>query len=93
MTHNCFDNFSRTSEPRFVTEVSARAGGCGLSVGLALGCFALSTSLAVADDWSQWLGPPRDAVGREAGIMEAAPDSWRGLAAAKYLLVLCLRLA
>ncbi len=37
---------------------------------LALG----STSLAVADDWPQWLGPKRDSIWRETGILDKFPD-------------------
>ena len=31
------------------------------------------TTLSSADDWPQWLGPQRDAVWRETGILEAFP--------------------
>jgi len=33
-----------------------------------------STSLACADDWPQWLGPKRDSIWRETGILEKFPD-------------------
>lgn len=42
--------------------------------------FALANFLVVeifADDWNQWMGPTRDGVYREAGIVESIPD--RGL--------------
>ena len=48
---------------------------------------ALSATLiagaARADDWPQWLGPQRDAVWRETGIVksfpaEGLPKRWRG---------------
>jgi outer membrane protein assembly factor BamB len=39
--------------------------------GLAGSCLALVT--ASADDWPQWLGPQRDAVWRETGIVEQFP--------------------
>jgi outer membrane protein assembly factor BamB len=38
---------------------------------VALLCFASSTLRA--DDWPQWLGPKRDAVWRETGILESFP--------------------
>jgi outer membrane protein assembly factor BamB len=42
-----------------------------------------------ADDWPQWLGPQRDGVWRETGIIEKFPDSgvkvrWRAPVAAGY---------
>src|SRR4051812_11872755 len=36
----------------------------------ALVCFA---SIARADDWPQWMGPQRDGVWRETGIIESIP--------------------
>src|SRR6478736_400710 len=30
---------------------------------------------AVADDWPQWLGPKRDGVWRETGILDKFPDT------------------
>lgn len=36
---------------------------------------ALGTLDAGADDWPQWLGPQRDAVWREKGIIEKFPES------------------
>ena len=38
---------------------------------LALGLFAIPT-VAVADDWPQWMGPKRDNVWREDGILDSA---------------------
>jgi outer membrane protein assembly factor BamB len=35
---------------------------------------ALFSSLARGDDWPQWLGPKRDAVWRENGILEKFPE-------------------
>src|SRR5262249_40799069 len=44
---------------------------------------------AQADDWPQWLGPQRDAVWRETGIIEKFPEKgplvrWRTPIAAGY---------
>ncbi len=39
-----------------------------------ISCLA-ATSLVRADDWPQWLGPQRDAVWRESGIVESIPES------------------
>ncbi len=51
---------------------------------LALACFALE-----ADDWPQWLGPQRDGVWRESGILERFPEGgpaivWRTEIGAGY---------
>jgi outer membrane protein assembly factor BamB len=53
--------------------------------------FALlvSASTLVADDWPQWLGPRRDAVWRETGIIEKFPEKgpdikWRTPVGAGY---------
>src|SRR5437870_11736077 len=43
---------------------------CWLVIFLAVG----STPL-LADDWPQWLGPKRDSVWREAGIVEKFPSN------------------
>jgi outer membrane protein assembly factor BamB len=40
---------------------------------LLLTAVALTTSPALADDWPQWLGPRRDGVWREAGIISTFP--------------------
>jgi outer membrane protein assembly factor BamB len=44
---------------------------------LRLVCFLslLITSSVVADDWPQWLGPKRDSIWRETGILEAFPEA------------------
>src|SRR2546421_9371451 len=34
----------------------------------------LGAAPAVADDWPQWLGPKRDGVWREQGILEKFPE-------------------
>jgi outer membrane protein assembly factor BamB len=36
--------------------------------------FAMSNSFLLADDWPQWLGPKRDGVWRETGIVEQFPE-------------------
>jgi outer membrane protein assembly factor BamB len=54
------------------------------------GCAAaLLASPALADDWPQWLGPQRDGVWRETGIVETLPEGgpkvvWRAKVAAGY---------
>ena len=35
---------------------------------------AITTSLCRADDWPQWMGPKRDNVWREEGILEKFPE-------------------
>ena len=35
----------------------------------------LSVVTVAADDWPQWLGPKRDGVWRESGIIEKFPES------------------
>src|SRR3954454_6748487 len=42
-----------------------------LAAGLAA---ALLISAARGDDWPQWMGPKRDAVWRETGILEKFPE-------------------
>lgn len=41
----------------------------------ALALTTLTSVLAVADDWPQWMGPRRDGVWRETGIVEQIPAS------------------
>jgi hypothetical protein len=36
---------------------------------------AFSTLTAAADDWPQWIGPKRDGVWRETGIVEKIPTT------------------
>ncbi|QEG42452.1 PQQ-binding-like beta-propeller repeat protein [Roseimaritima ulvae] len=64
-----------------------------LAVGLC-GCVALLLQAVVAvdtvaDDWPQWMGPTRDGVYREAGVIDAIPEDglpvkWRVPVAAGY---------
>jgi outer membrane protein assembly factor BamB len=55
-----------------------------------LSLLALICTLCIrADDWPQWLGPKRDGVWRESGILEKFPDSgpaikWRAPIGAGY---------
>ncbi len=46
---------------------------CGRRFALVFGFFTLTLSALHADDWPQWLGPKRDAVWRETGIVEKFP--------------------
>lgn len=41
----------------------------------AIGLATLLTTWASADDWPQWLGPRRDSVWREVGIVEEFPEA------------------
>jgi len=52
-------------------------------------CLITLTSLARADDWPQWMGPQRDNVWRETGLLEAFPEDgpkvvWRMPVAGGY---------
>lgn len=42
---------------------------------LAIFTVALCTSTANADDWPQWMGPTRDGLYRETGVVDRIPDS------------------
>jgi len=70
--------------------VSARPFGRRLLATLILGVGWADSSLPVfADDWPQWLGPQRDGVWREPGIVTAFPSGgppvrWRAPIAAGY---------
>ena len=51
--------------------------------------FSLSPAAARADDWPQWLGPKRDGVWRESGLVDRFPDKglpvrWRTAIDAGY---------
>src|SRR5579862_7070866 len=51
--------------------------------------FAVLPSTARPDDWPQWLGPQRDSVWRETGILERFPEGgpkvrWRTKIGAGY---------
>jgi outer membrane protein assembly factor BamB len=97
-----FDSISRLTRRSFIRELlRARTGSlerpprarrssrlnsvCGI-VGL---CLAFTAGVARADDWPQWLGPQRDDVWRETGIVEKLPESgppvrWRTPIGAGY---------
>lgn len=52
-------------------------------------CLLLPVTLAVADDWPQWMGPQRDNVWRETGLIERFPENgpkilWRAAVAGGY---------
>jgi len=56
---------------------------------LALVTILLLCGLAQGDDWPQWLGPKRDGVWRESGLLEKFPDKrlkvlWRAPVAGGY---------
>ena len=48
----------------------------------------LTGSLVQADEWPQWMGPKRDNVWREAGLVETLPKeakiAWRAPVAGGY---------
>jgi len=52
---------------------SARARPVNTAVRMAWIGLLLGAGTLVADDWPQWLGPNRDAVWRESGILEKFP--------------------
>jgi outer membrane protein assembly factor BamB len=60
-----------------------------LRVCTALTCAILGSATVWADDWPQWLGPQRDAVWRETGIVEKFPGGgppvrWRASVGGGY---------
>ena len=63
---------------------------CPLAVSIvALYAGLLPTPLAVADDWPQWMGPSRDNVWREEGLLDTFPAAgpkvlWRTAIAGGY---------
>ena len=66
-------------------ERSIRVRRMAILVVFAAGCFGTAlfvSNRAQADDWPQWLGPQRDWVWRESGLVEEFPDggpriAWR----------------
>lgn len=56
---------------------------------LALICFTVMSAVSPADDWPQWMGPQRDNVWRESGIIREFPSGgpatlWRTPVAGGY---------
>ncbi len=45
-----------------------------LRIGVCVVWFACLCSLAAADDWPQWMGPQRDDIYRETGVVKSIPD-------------------
>ncbi|MEW6303769.1 MAG: PQQ-binding-like beta-propeller repeat protein [Verrucomicrobiota bacterium] len=65
-------------------EQGALLNRCGFAI-----AFFAAASFAVADDWPQWLGPQRDSIWRETGIIEKFPPGglkpvWRTPIGAGY---------
>src|SRR6266446_220173 len=63
----------------------------GSTLGIKLGLCVLLVSgpVSLADDWPQWLGPKRDSVWREEGVVEkfspsGPPVKWRTSIGAGY---------
>ena len=60
---------------KLVRQKLCRAVASRPGLGLFLLVLALGVpSVAGADDWPQWLGPKRDSIWREEGIVERFPD-------------------
>src|SRR5947207_11460617 len=62
---------------------------CAMQMHYWLFALLVSASTLVADNWPQWLGPRRDAVWRETGIIEKFPEKgpdikWRTPVGAGY---------
>ncbi len=73
---------------RFVGNGSLGLRALALAAGLAL-ALSLPPTPVQADDWPQWLGPRRDGVWREQGILNTFPDQgpkvrWRTPIGAGY---------
>lgn len=47
---------------------------CRWTTALAMFAFAPAAAPAVADDWPQWMGPTRDGIYRETGVIDRIPD-------------------
>jgi outer membrane protein assembly factor BamB len=59
------------------------------TLAVALALTALATGAARGDDWPQWMGPQRDDIWRETGILDKFPDGgpkvlWRAPIAGGY---------
>ena len=60
-----------------------------MRISAALLLFVAATLPAIADDWPQWMGPQRDNIWREDGLLERFPDdgvsiAWRTPIAGGY---------
>lgn len=71
--------------------MSGRVGGkeMGVAISSLWLALAIATGPARADDWPQWMGPQRDNVWRETGILEKFPEGgpkvlWRAPIAGGY---------
>src|SRR6266404_3653317 len=53
---------------------SVEARRRGLRTAFAVTVFLLGSATACADDWPQWLGPQRDGIWRENGIIAKFPQ-------------------
>jgi hypothetical protein len=56
---------------------------CLQTIGLMAALWSIVATPLHADSWPQWLGPQRDGVWREKGILETFPEGgpkriWRG---------------
>ncbi|MCA9180812.1 MAG: pyrrolo-quinoline quinone, partial [Planctomycetales bacterium] len=52
-------------------------------------CGAMLANITIADDWPQWMGPQRDDVYREEGVVDRIPAQglpiqWRAPVASGY---------
>src|SRR5579885_936752 len=73
--------------PAGIAEDNAMKTMVGGSLGLLV--FSLASAVGWADDWPQWLGPRRDSVWRETGILDRFPQGgpkvlWRAPVAGGY---------
>ena len=59
------------------------------NIGVVCTAFLLTAASVSADDWPQWMGPQRDNIWRESGLLEKFPEGgpkvlWRTTAAGGY---------
>lgn len=57
------------------SQLSAKPAPAIRTVATAISSLLIVLPAALADDWPQWLGPDRDAVWREPGIVEKFPET------------------
>ncbi len=67
-----FSRLAKREGPASIQDALAPRRAAG-QLALLLGCFLLIVAPLHADDWPQWLGPQRDGVWRETGIIERFP--------------------